>query len=326
MTGKDRLLFRLKQAGGNWVSGEGLSSEMAMTRSAVWKHIRRMRREGYDIESSPRKGYRLRGVPEGLNPLEIRSGLGTRIFGRGIIDYAAERDSTNNRAKELAAGGAAEGTVVLAEKQTGGRGRRGRSWFSPAGGGIYASLILKPLIPSSEAPKITLVAAVALCEALRAVCPGAYRVKWPNDVLVGGRKLAGILTELSTEPDAVDYVVVGLGLNVNIRPGDFPGDLRGKATSLMMETGEPHSRAAVLRTLLEHFERLYEHFREGDFAAVLRRWKVYADLQGRNVSVEQAQRRIVGKVHGIDRDGSLLLRDSRGVLQRIVSGDVTYLS
>jgi len=325
MEGKEALLERLKKAEGHWVSGERLSGEMSMTRSAVWKHICKLRDEGYEIKSSPRKGYLLHRLPDRLFPREVRSGLGTTIFGQGEIIHLAETESTNSRAKELAGRGTPEGTIVLAERQTLGRGRRGRSWFSPAGGGLYLSLVLRPEVSPAEAPKLTLITAVAVCDVLVPYLPSPPRVKWPNDILVDGRKIAGILTEISTEPDAIDYVVVGLGINVNVPARQFPKEIRERATSILVETGKTHSRTVILRSFLEHFEGTYALFREGRFPLILNRWKDYAGATGRHVRVDQVGRTLSGEIQDIDENGFLLLRDEKGHLHRIVSGDVYYL-
>jgi BirA family biotin operon repressor/biotin-[acetyl-CoA-carboxylase] ligase len=325
MEGKEGLLERLKQAEGHWVSGEILSGEMSMTRSAVWKHVCKLRNEGYEIKSSPRKGYLLHRIPDRLFPREVRSGLQTTIFGQGEIVHFSETDSTNSRAKELAGRETPEGTIVLAERQTVGRGRRGRSWFSPDGSGLYLSLVLRPKVVPAEAPKMTLMTAVAVCDVLIPYLPSLPRVKWPNDILVGGRKIAGILTEISTEPDAIDYVVVGLGLNVNVPARQFPKEIRDKATSILVETGKVHSRAAILRSFLEHFERIYALFREGRFRLILDRWKAFAGTTGQRARVDQIGRVLTGEIQDVDENGSLLLRDEKGNLHRIVSGDITYL-
>ncbi|MGB4547957.1 MAG: biotin--[acetyl-CoA-carboxylase] ligase [Syntrophales bacterium] len=325
MGGKDELLERLRKAEGRWISGESLSAKLAVSRTAVWKQICKLREEGYEIQSSPRKGYILRGVPDRLLPREIRSGLQAKVFGRGKIIHFSEADSTNSRAKELAVRGAPEGTIVLAGKQTGGRGRRGRSWFSPEGTGLYVSLILRPPVAPSEAPKITLMTAVAVCDALVPFLPSSPRVKWPNDVLAGGKKIAGILTEISTEPDAVDYVVAGIGLNVNTPAGQFPKEIRDRATSLLVETGKTHSITVILRSLLESFERNYGLFLEGKFPLLLERWRTCAGIMGQYGRVDQVGRVLAGEIRDVDEDGFLLILDEKGRLHRIVSGDVHYL-
>ena len=204
MATKNQLLLYLKENQENWVSGELISNNLSVSRAAIWKQIRNLKEDGYIIESSPKKGYLLSKSSDPITAGEIRQGLSTRVFGKKNIIYLRETDSTNTRAKELAAQGAPEGTLVIAEKQTNGRGRRGRSWFSPPGGGIYFSLILRPVISPGETPRITLMTAVVLAETLISLMKLKLRIKWPNDILVNGKKLAAILTEISTEMDEVN--------------------------------------------------------------------------------------------------------------------------
>lgn len=324
MSTKDHILRYLKENKGNWVSGEFLSLKTNVSRSAVWKHMLRLKEEGYVIESSRKKGYVLLQSSDLLLVSEIQEGLRTRIFGKQEVFHHLETDSTNLRAKILADQGAPEGTLIIAEGQTGGKGRRGRSWFSPAGKGIYASLILRPTLPPNEAPRLTLLTAVAAAEALLALAPVPVRIKWPNDITVNGKKLAGILTQASTEIDVLDYVVVGLGVNVNIAEEEFPDDLRDSATSLLIETGATHPRIGMLRLYLEAFEEWYDRFRQSGFLPVLERWKELSDVIGRQVSVHIFNRRHTGEVLDVDPDGALILRDREGVLQKIVSGDIFF--
>jgi len=325
MSSRDQLLTYLKEEKGRWVSGQLLSRKMAVTRSAVWKHILRLKEAGYVIESSRRKGYLLRQSSDLLLAHEIREGLKTRVFGKQDIVYFRETNSTNLRAKDLADRGAPEGTVVISESQTDGRGRRGRTWFSPAGEGIYVSLILRPALSPNEASRLTLLAAVAAAETLLQHTSLSVRIKWPNDIMVGGKKLAGILTQVSTEMDAVDYMVVGMGLNVNTPLKDFPDDLRNSATSLQAETKESYPRIGLLRLFLERFEDGYELFKRSGFQPILERWKALTDIIGRRVRVDLLNHHYRGEVLDIDHDGVLILKDQDGTLRRIVSGDVTLL-
>ncbi len=325
MSSKDQLLVYLKEEKGKWVSGESLSRKMAVTRSAVWKHIHRLKEEGYVIESSRKKGYFFRQSSDLLLAHEIREGLETRVFGRQDIVYFQETDSTNLRAKSLADRGAPEGTVVIAESQTEGRGRRGRTWFSPAGEGIYVSVILRPALSPNEASRLTLLAAVAAAETLLHLTSLNVRIKWPNDIMVRGKKLAGILTQVSTEMDAVDYIVVGLGINVNTPLKDFPDDLRSSATSIQAEMNGPFPRISLLRLYLERFEDRYEMFKQSGFQPILERWKELSDIIGKKIRVDLLNHHCMGEVLDIDQDGILILRDQDGTLQRILSGNVTLL-
>lgn len=322
---KDALLGALKQHKESWISGQLLSHRLSMTRTAVWKQVRALKALGYEIQASPRKGYRLRGIPDLLLAPEIMDGLKTRIFGRAGTTYFRQIDSTNLRAKEMAAQGAPHGTLIVAEHQTQGRGRRQRTWFSPLQQGIYASLILRPTIVPMQAPRMTLLAAVAVADTLNALTPLPARIKWPNDILVQGRKIAGVLTEISTSMDTVDYMVVGLGLNVNIPPADFPDEVRKQATSILAETGASFSRLRLLRGYLEHFEYHYDIFMNIGFDPVMQRWKSLTEMLGRRVSVEIIGRQYVGEVRDLDQDGFLILQDDDGQTCRIFSGDVTLL-
>ena len=322
---REVLLNYLKEGPGRWISGQFLGERLAMTRSAVWKQVGALKEEGYVIESSSRKGYRLCEVPDLLLIREIRDGLATHTLGQTEARYYRQTDSTNLRAKALATQGAPEGTLVVAEEQTQGRGRRDRSWFSPPQQGIYASLILRPSIPPNEAPRMTLLSSVAAAEALLALTSLDVKIKWPNDILVNSMKIAGILTEISTGMDTVDYMIVGLGLNVNIPADCFPREIRHQATSILAETGAPFPRVVLLRRYLEYYESYYDIFKIKGFDPVMNRWKSLTNMMGRRIMVQMVGRQHVGEVFDFDQDGFLILRDDRGESIRIFSGDVTFL-
>jgi BirA family biotin operon repressor/biotin-[acetyl-CoA-carboxylase] ligase len=323
MTTKDQLLLYLKENQGSWVSGELISNNLSVSRAAIWKHIRKLKEEGYIIESVPKKGYLLSKSSDTITADEIRQGLSTKVFGKKNIIYLNETDSTNTRAKELAAQGAPEGTLVIAEKQTKGRGRRGRSWFSPPGAGIYFSLILRPVISPTETPRITLMTAVALAETLISLMKLKLRIKWPNDILVNGKKLAGILTEISTEMDAVNYIIVGLGLNVNTRFEKFPQEIKEDATSILIENGKQFPRIRLIQNYLKLYEQYYDMFKKNEFEPIMNRWRELADIIGKQIRVDVIGKTHTGKVVDVDNDGVLILKDDQGKLQRIFSGDVT---
>jgi BirA family biotin operon repressor/biotin-[acetyl-CoA-carboxylase] ligase len=323
MSTKDQLLMSLKAEKGSWVSGEFLGRSLTISRSAIWKHVRTLKDEGYIIESSRKKGYLFRQMTDSLLPNEIREGLKTNVFGKCDIAYFGETDSTNIRAEHLAAEGAPEGAVVIAEKQTQGKGRRGRYWFSPSGEGIYASVVLRPRISPHEAPKLTLMASVAVAETILSVTSLRVNIKWPNDIIVNGKKLAGILTEISAEMDRIHYVVIGLGVNVNIRFESFPSDIRNLATSILLETGEVSQRITLLRTYLEWLELYYEMFRVRGFQPIMDRWKQLSDMPGKQIRVDLIDRTHEGVVQDIDEDGFLILKDHEGNLRKIISGDIT---
>jgi BirA family biotin operon repressor/biotin-[acetyl-CoA-carboxylase] ligase len=321
---RHHLLVSLKEAQGNWVSGEELSRKLGVTRTAIWKQACSLRSEGYIIDSSTRKGYMLREALDRLLPAEIEASLRSKRLGHRIV-FEKEVDSTNRLARDLAISGAVEGTLVVAETQTGGRGRKGRNWFSPPGEGIYLSLVLRPRFQPAEAPKMTLLAGVALAETLIPLVPSRITIKWPNDVLAGTKKLAGILIEVSTEIDAIDHMIVGVGLNVNTAPERFPDELRKRATSLAAEIGHPVRRADILGAFLERFERYYDLTGREGFAPVIRRWRVLSDMAGRRVRVHSFNGSLEGTIAGIDDDGVLLVMTADGTIQSVISGDVEYL-
>ena len=320
---KKELMEKLKQSRGSWVSGEALSDALGVSRSAVWKHMEALRREGCAIEAAPRKGYRLSGPPDLLDEDEIRASLGTGLFGGNQILYLSETESTNAVARRMAAAGAPEGTIVVAGSQKEGRGRKGRDWFSPPGAGLYASIILRPALPPSQAFMFSLLSALAVADGIAGLDPRLEpAVKWPNDVLINGRKVSGILIELSTEADLLDHVVVGFGINVNT--ARFPPGLRTEPTSLLLEAGRRFPRASVLGSVLERFESKYRRFSREGPEPVLSDWRKRCDIEGREVSVEWLGEAIRGVVKCIDRDGALIVEDADGKTHRVHSGDVLY--
>jgi BirA family transcriptional regulator, biotin operon repressor / biotin---[acetyl-CoA-carboxylase] ligase len=302
------------------ISGEYLAAQLGLSRAAVWKRVQRLKAQGYVIEGSPRRGYRLLAVPDKLLPEEVLQGLKTRLF-TGPVHHFETLGSTNDLAKELAAQGAPEGTVVVAEAQTGGRGRLGREWNSPPGVGLYVSLVLRPPLPPMELPQITLTTSVAVVRAIRRVAGVAPGIKWPNDLLFNGKKLGGILTEMETESDRIRHVVVGLGLNVN-NPG-FPPELAATATSLTLAAGGAFSRVQLLKAWLEEFEELYERFLNQGFPEILEEWKCCAVTLGKMVTVRQGPREISGQALDVAPDGALLLRTASGETVRVTSGEIT---
>ncbi|MHB1255521.1 MAG: biotin--[acetyl-CoA-carboxylase] ligase [Dethiobacteraceae bacterium] len=317
---KETVLAGLKVHFGRYVSGGQLSNQLQVSRTAVWKHIGGLREDGYEIESSPRLGYRLVSVPDLLLPLEIRDGLRTKILGKQI-HYRRTMDSTNRLARELAAAGAAEGTVILSEEQLAGRGRLGRSWVSPAGG-IWLSLILRPQLAPHKAQLITLLAAVAAVEATQKTTGLVPGIKWPNDLLLGGRKLAGILTEVSAEMERVNYLVLGIGLNANLSAEHFQGELADSATSLLLELGQSVCRVRWVQNFLTLFEQAYLATEEQGFASVLACWRRYSVTLGQDVIVSLGGRSVHGTALDIDEQGALLVKTVSG-LETFLSGEVS---
>jgi len=319
---EELVLAFLAEAADEFVSGEAISNKLGLTRAAVWKHVESLRAQGYRIDAVPARGYRLTGVPDRLTPLELRPLLNTHDLGR-VVHWFEEIGSTNDRAKELAEQGAEHGEVVVAEAQTSGRGRRGRAWASPARKNLYFSVVLRPELPPSRAPELTLVGSLAICDALRQAGVQAG-IKWPNDLLASGRKIAGILTELAAEPDRVEWVVLGAGVNVNARPEDFPAEVRDEATSVLLERGQAAPRALFAAACLTALEDWIDRHAEEGFGPIREAWRERSVTLGREVVVTVGGRELAGVAEDIDETGALLVRTRVGV-ERIISGDVQLL-
>ncbi len=316
------LLNFLREAEG-FVSGENLGSRLGLSRAGVWKRLRRLKSLGYLIEGEPRRGYRLVAAPDKLLAEEILYRLPTKTL-RGPIYHYDTAVSTNDLAKKLGVQGAPEGTLVVAETQSGGRGRLGRSWHSPPGLGLYASLLLRPPLPPSELPLITLSTAVSVVRTLSRAVGLTPGIKWPNDLILKGKKLGGILTEMETESDQIRYLIVGLGLNIN-NP-DFPAELAGTATSLLLEEGRAFTRVPLLKTWLEEFENLYLRFLSRGFPEILAEWKEHSVTLGKYVAVRQGSRHLEGLALEVGPDGALLLETALGEVMKVTSGEITLES
>jgi len=317
---RQQILRLFMRQPGTYVSGAELSRELGVSRAAVWKQIEALRALGYEIEAAKSRGYRLLESPDRLGRDELAARLQTEIIGRELHHFE-EIGSTNLQALQMGEQGAVEGTVLVAESQTGGKGRLGRAWISPAGVNLYTSVILRPQIPPWDAPQLTFLSAVAVARAIEDVCGMQARVKWPNDILIGARKVAGLLNELSAETDAVHFVVLGIGLNINMQPGQFPQSLRYPATSLAIEGGRPVNRAEVACALYQQLDDLYRLFLEKGFEPIRLAWEACFDLVGRQVRVESSGQSLRGVVQGIDADGALLVAGG-GKVERVLAGDV----
>lgn len=314
----DHLLGMLIEKKGEFISGESISGMAGVTRSAIWKQINHLKSLGYVIESAPRKGYCLISSPDLLLPEEIHARANLKTLGRRI-HYRSSVDSTNILAKLLASKGEPHGTLIIAEEQLTGKGRLGRKWVSPSGG-IWFSVILRPSLPPYEAPKLTLLAAVAVAQTLRSF-GAAASIKWPNDILSGGKKICGILTELSAEIDAVNFVVLGIGLNVNNT--QFPEELSKQATSLHNVMGENLDRADVLARLLHTLEIDLEQAEREGFDNILIKWRALCGTLGHRIMVTGINRTFEGVALDIDGTGALLVENDEGVVEKVLSGDVS---
>lgn len=319
---RNEILALLKKYANQYVSGEEISRRLGVSRTAIWKHIQTLREEGYHIDSVPKLGYRLEGVPDKMLPYEIANGLNTSFLGQEVFHYE-EIESTNNIAKGKAEENAPEGTMIIAESQTAGKGRLGRPWFSPKGKGLWFSLILRPRVNPREAGKFTMLAAVAIAKVLREKYGLSVGIKWPNDILYQGKKLCGILLEIKAEADMVDYLILGIGLNVNLEESDFPPEVRERATSLRLELGRPVMRLELLQELLAEMENQYLLAREKSFAPIMQSWMNYNITLGREVLITTWQEQYRGKAIGIDPSGGLVVELPDKSIRTFYSGDVT---
>ncbi|MBI4226999.1 MAG: biotin--[acetyl-CoA-carboxylase] ligase [Candidatus Omnitrophica bacterium] len=317
---EDRLLTALREHPGAFLSGEQLSRASGISRAAIWKQIEKLREEGYEIAAQPHLGYQFVAPPDRLIPEELSWGLKTAVVGRRISSYA-RTDSTMEIAHRLAAAGEPEGHAVFAEAQTRGRGRLGRTWRSPAGQGVYLSVLLRPKLAPADAPLLTVLAAVALVEAIREGAGLEARIKWPNDVLIGERKVSGILTELQSELGQVHAAVLGIGLNVNTPRSALPKF----ATSLALARGERCDRLAVARALLAALDRWYVELTRRGAGRLLTAWQAASMTLGRRVRVACQDRSVDGEAAGVGPAGALLVRTDTGRMETVTAGEVLIL-
>ncbi|MEI7815657.1 MAG: biotin--[acetyl-CoA-carboxylase] ligase [Desulfuromonadales bacterium] len=325
MHAKAGNILRLFRSEDGYISGEHLSRELGVSRTAVWKHISALRKNGYHIEAVPSRGYRLMSSPDSIDPHEVKTQLDSTIIGRRL-EFLKITISTNADAFRLAEEGATEGTVVLADAQNGGKGRRGRIWASPAGANLYCSVILRPAIMPYEAPQLTFLSAVAVARAIELTTKLTPEIKWPNDLLISGKKIAGLLNEMSAETDGINFVILGIGVNLNMKAEQFPENLRHPATSLFLESGTRVDRSIFTSTMLNELDRLYTDFLSYGFGPIREEWQLRCNANGRQVFVSDTGTECTGGLFmGIDSDGAMLLRSDDDVLHRITCGDVRVI-
>ena len=319
---RQAILELLKKHQEIFISGEEISKRFGISRTAVWKHINRLKEEGYDIESVTKLGYKLKEIPDTLLPEEIKSRLKTKVIGQEI-HYFPEIVSTNSYCKTLGDKGVSEGAAVIAESQQNGRRRFGRTWISPPQKGLYFSLLLRPKISPQEASRLIFLTAVTVACVLDTHFNLKAGIKWPNDLILNGKKFAGILLEMKAEAEQVDYLVLGVGINVNNKPEEFPGDLAKTATSLFIEKGLTLSRVELLTTILNTLEKAYFNYLNNGFGRVLELWKKYNITLGKRVTVTNWQTNWSGLAKDINPYGGLILVLPDGTEKTMYSGDVT---
>jgi BirA family biotin operon repressor/biotin-[acetyl-CoA-carboxylase] ligase len=319
----DAQILSALRANPSGVSGTQLAEQLAISRAAIWSRIEELRQAGYEIEAGPHFGYRLIGSPDALHADDLLARLGkTKVIGRDIRVFE-ETTSTNDVIEKLARDGVKEGVVVFAESQTKGRGRLGRKWMSPTHKGLWFSILLRPELTPQETTQLTVASATALRRAIKNVAGISAEIKWPNDLLIGGKKVVGILTEMSAEVDRVRHVILGIGVDVNQDAAEFPPELRKIATSLKAESGEEICRAELATEILRQLDFDYARICGGKFAQVADEWETGCLTIGKNVLVQMGARQIRGCAEVLDDDGALLVRTEHGHLERVIGGDVT---
>ncbi len=319
---QSEILKYLKDKTGDFVSGADLAEKFGISRTGIWKHIQKLKTLGYDILSHSKDGYKLLEVPDLLTPDEIVPSLGTKWLGLSY-HHLETVGSTNDHILLLAAQDAPHGTVVIAEEQTKGRGRMRRDWLSSQGRGIYMSILLRNHLPVRIAPQSTYVAGLSLAKVLRLDYGLDASIKWPNDVLISGGKVAGILTEMQSDQDYSRFIVVGIGINVNYSRDEMEGPFRYPATSVSIQAGGAVKRREVLLAFLRRFEEDYEKFLAGGFSSLIPDLEEFSGILGRKITMLIGEREISGVARGFTPEGALSLLRSDGELEAVWAGDVT---
>ncbi|MGV8153521.1 MAG: biotin--[acetyl-CoA-carboxylase] ligase [Alkaliphilus sp.] len=317
---KKQILKELYRAKAEYISGEKLSTKLGVSRNAIWKNISSLKKEGHVIESARNRGYRLLSSDLEISQTDLQVSISTKKIGKKIICFD-EIDSTNNYAKKIACR-EEHGTVIIAESQTAGRGRRGRDWVSPKNEGLWMSIILKPIIPLSEASKITQIAALSICNAIRELCKCEALIKWPNDIVINGKKVCGILTEMTGELGEISFIIVGIGINIKTR--EFTEDLSAIATSLLIESKTEVSRKELFLRIMEKFEKYYESFIENvSLESIVPEIRKYSALVGKEIIVVRGNKKIYAIAKDITSEGELSIETSEGEKIILNSGEVS---
>ena len=320
---KAELLSLLRESE-DYISGQELCERFQVSRTAVWKVINQLKEDGYEIEAVKNRGYHLVLSPDALSKAEIESRLSSKWAGRNLYVYE-ETDSTNLRIKQLAEEGAPHGTLAVANKQTAGRGRRGRSWESPSGTSIYMSILLKPEFAPQKASMVTIVMAMAIAKAIEKVSGLEAKIKWPNDIVVNGKKVCGILTEMNAELDYIRYVVIGIGINVNNRSmSDFEESIQQNGSSLYIESGKEINRAVLVAAAMDAFEKYYSTFEQmGNLSGLLEEYNNCLISMGKEVKVLDPKGEFTGISEGINAEGELIVKLPEGNVTTIYAGEVS---
>lgn len=319
---RNRLIEMLATNKDQYVSGQMLSDRLNISRSAIWKHMHELKKDGYEIEGISRKGYRIVGFPDKVSENTLQWGLKTAWLGKTII-HKETTTTTQQIAHQAAQDGAKHGTVVIADEQTKGKGRMSRHWHSSKNKGVWMSIILRPDIPPNLAPQLTLVSATALADTVSKLSLQP-KIKWPNDILLNNKKTAGILTEMQAEQDQIQYVVMGMGINVNQANEDLPEDIKDRATSLSIESGKTWNLKNLIQQILLDGELAYDAYIKNGFPHVKKKWESYGYRIGEQIMIKTLRKEWQATLVGIDDDGALLTQMNDGETKKVYSGEIDW--
>lgn len=320
-TKRDKLIRLLSKNGHSFISGQELSEQLDISRTAIWKHINELKKDGYEFESAPKKGYRLTYIPESYNESTLKWGLNTNWLGR-VLYFHETVDSTQNIAHNLAKKQAPHGTVVIANEQKSGRGRLERP-FESNSGGIWMSVILRPQMAPHQAAQITLFTSVVIAEALSELTGLTIKVKWPNDLYLNDKKLCGILTEMNGELDSINYLIIGIGINVNQKENQFSNHLREKATSINIASNATWNRAEIVQKILTALEVNYEQYMNKGFSTYKEKWTSMAYKINESITIQTPQQNYSAILKGIDDNGALLIKQGSKIVP-LYSGEIIW--
>ncbi|TGB05473.1 biotin--[acetyl-CoA-carboxylase] ligase [Halobacillus salinus] len=319
---RKQLIDLLKEQDSH-ISGQQLSEALDISRTAVWKHMNELKKDGYEIEAIQRKGYKIVSSPDKVSKNTLQWGLNTKWIGQHLYHYP-QVESTQDIVHQLAKEGKPHGTVVIADEQVKGKGRMAREWHSPEGKGVWMSILLRPDLPPVQAPQLTLLTATVLANVMDKRSALVPSIKWPNDILVHHKKVAGILTEMQAEQDRIQYVVLGIGINVNQEDGEIPSMIAHKASSLKMESGEKWDIQEFVQSILSTFEKTYDSFIEEGFQEIKQEWERYGYKIGEKVTISTMRRDFKATLLGIEADGALLAKDEQGEMEKLYSAEIHW--
>ncbi|GAE91391.1 biotin operon repressor [Gracilibacillus boraciitolerans JCM 21714] len=320
---RNEIIAILAKQEQQFISGQMLSEQLQISRTAIWKHMNELKKDGYQFESVPKKGYRLLAKPNQLNESSIKWGLDTNWLGQTII-FKEQIGSTQDLAHELARKGEKHGTVIIANRQLAGRGRMEKRWLSDDNGGIWLSMVLRPTIPPHQASQMTLFVAVTLVDTLERLTDQTIQIKWPNDLFINGKKLAGILTEMQAELEAIQYLIIGFGINVNQNINNFSEDIRHKSTSLKIVSSQEWNRTELIQFILQDFEGAYQNYLRTGFEPIKQKWLKHAYKFNDSIFIKTGQEAFYATIKGITDDGALMVCDEQKQDRVIYSAEIYW--